>query len=92
MNLAEDIFGIPSPARNKPEVFPDLVEVYYSFHLLMSCRGNAMGAPQPITIQDMLIIYQEFGFSGLLSFRSYMQYILALTAKADEIALKKRPK
>lgn len=89
MNLAEEIFGLESPARNAPELYPDLDDIFYSFYILWGTSKTDMGVKQPISIVDMKIIYDEFHIGISVSFRTYMHYMLRMSQKMAEIVKNK---
>lgn len=62
----------PEPLQNKPEVFPDLVDVVQAFFTLSRSRqiGNV---PSPILVSEMLAYAQVFGVDDLEMFVTYIQ-------------------
>lgn len=87
MKRNRDILGIPAPALDvKPEIYSDLIDVYYSFHVLNRCRGYTdMGMPKPVQLSDIKLIYDEFDLSPLFSFRAYLNCIIRLCNTVDAL-------
>lgn len=89
-----DILGIECEALNaKPELFPDLLDIYYSFHILNRTRGvTDFGAPKPIQLSDIKLLYDVFDIAPLLSFKAYLQCIMRMQNTIDSIVHASKPK
>ena len=91
MSRNRDVLGIPAPALEaKPEIFPDLLEIYYAFQILNFSRDHTdMGAPKPIKLGDMKLIYDEFDLCPLLTFRTFIGWVMSMASVVDSLKMEK---
>lgn len=94
MSRNRDILGIECEALDaKPELFPDLIDIYYSFHILNRTRSvTDFGTPKPIQLSDIKLLYDAFDIAPLLSFKAYLQCIMSMQSALDAIVHASKPK